>query len=85
MPDMTVAQELLRMLILSALHKDDSYNSNEIDASTVGNGVDDSCTKSIMNANSMCNAKHSNFYKRYVMDAISVSNAWDDSCMGTNH
>jgi hypothetical protein len=73
-----VEQELSRMLILLAMPRDDSYRNNEMDASTVGNGVDDSCTKSIMS-----NAQHSNFYKRYVMDASSVSNAWDDSCMGT--
>ncbi len=59
--------------------KDDSYKSNEMDASTVGNGVDDRCTKSIMDANSMCNAKHSNFYRSYVMDVSSVSNIMDAS------
>ncbi len=53
----------------------DSFRSNEMDDSTVGNGVDGSCTKSIMAANSMSNAKHSNFYGSYVMDVSSVSNA----------
>ncbi len=71
----TVAQELSRMLIPPAMPRDDNYRSNKMDASTVGNSVDDSCTKSIMDANSMSNAKHSNFYRSYVMDASSVSNA----------
>jgi hypothetical protein len=58
------------------------YKSNEMDASTVGNGVDDSCTKSIMDANSMSNANHSNFYRSYMMDVGLVSNASDDICKG---
>jgi hypothetical protein len=46
-----VEQELSLMLILLAMPRDDSYRNNEMDASSVGNGVEDSCTKSIMDAN----------------------------------
>ncbi len=79
MPLLTVAKELSRMLILLALPKVDSYRTNEMDASTVGNGVDVSCTKSIMDANTVSNAKHCNLDRSYVMDVSSVSNAGDDS------